>query len=82
MSLVTGAESPAVPPMLALREFCEARGESVKAWRGDRHRYKDRFPKVAGWDGQTELYLESDLKAWRDARNERTVRRLNPAGRR
>ena len=45
--------------MLSLREYCAAHGLSLTAARTWRNRYRDRFPKPAGWDGPAELYLQT-----------------------
>jgi len=59
---------PPAPPMLSLREFCEQKAISLPAARTWRNRHRDRFPAAAGYDGPTELYLETDLERWQETR--------------
>jgi hypothetical protein len=59
---------PPAPPLLSLREFTQSRGLSLPAARTWRNRHRDKFPAAAGYDGPTELYLETDLEAWQETR--------------
>jgi hypothetical protein len=60
--------APPAPPMLSLREYCAAHSLSLAAARTWRNRYREKFPAAAGYDGPTELYLETDLDTWHDSR--------------